>query len=361
MKRVMVAAVLIAACAVAGCEAETGTSDGSAGEESVGEPTTRAESADAAEAPADGAEAPTDEGESGAAVKPRQKDQSAPNRPAGTPAPAAKAGTAAAALSQLAVKGRAPKTGYDRDQFGSAWTDDVTVQGGHNGCDTRNDTLRRDLSGITLKPGSNGCTVLTGALQDPYSGSRVSFVRGPQSARVQIDHVVALSSAWQTGAQQISSDQRRNLANDPLNLLSARGDLNAQKSDGDAATWLPPKKSIRCAYVARQIAVKTRYQLWVTPPERDAMRRILRSCPDQALPSGTGTPQPTETSAPSTTQPAPPPRTVAPRTTQPKANPGVTYYKNCDAVRAAGAAPIHAGEPGYARHLDRNGDGTGCE
>lgn len=198
-------------------------------------------------------------------------------------------GSAQRALSRLPVKGRAPKTGYERDEFGSAWTDDVSVNGGHNGCDTRNDVLRRDLRPFTLKPGTQGCTVATGTLRDTYSGSVIAFVRGPQSAKVQIDHVVALSNAWQTGAQQLSEQQRRNLANDPLNLVAARGDLNAQKGDGDAATWLPPSKSIRCSYVARQIAVKARYGLWVTPPERDAIKGILRTCPGQHLPNTAGT------------------------------------------------------------------------
>ena len=194
--------------------------------------------------------------------------------------------TAQAVLATLPVKGRAPKTGYSRAQFGQTWTDDVSVNGGHNGCDTRNDILRRDLIAATLKAGSHGCTVTAGTLRDPYSGKVMNFVRGQAtSSRVQIDHVVALSNAWQTGAQALSPTERQNLAEDPLELLAVTGSLNDAKGDGDAASWLPPNKAFRCDYVARQVAVKSRYRLWVTPAERDQMASVLSSCPGQLIPT----------------------------------------------------------------------------
>jgi hypothetical protein len=192
---------------------------------------------------------------------------------------------AVAVLATLAVKGRAPKTGYDRDQFGPAWTDDNDDRLGHNGCDTRNDILRRDLARVEVKPGSHGCAVLFGTLVDPYTGRSVHFARGvATSGLVQIDHVVALSDAWQTGAQLIPRRNRVDLANDPLNLIAVEGSVNAAKGDGDAATWLPPARAFRCAYVARQVAVKARYRLWVTPAERAAIERVLAGCPGQSLP-----------------------------------------------------------------------------
>lgn len=101
---------------------------------------------------------------------------------------------------------------------------------------------------------------------------------------MQIDHIVSLSDGWQKGAQQLSYKQRNNFANDPLNLLAVDGPANMQKGDGDTATWLPPNKIYRCAFVARQIAVKSKYNLWVTRAEKDAMSRILNRCPDQVLP-----------------------------------------------------------------------------
>jgi hypothetical protein len=202
----------------------------------------------------------------------------AAGRPGGTSAgPAFDPAQAAAALSQLEtipVKGRAPKTGYSREEFGPAWAD---VD--RNGCDTRNDILARDLEEETFKPGTRDCVVAAGTLADRYTGTTLSFVRGQDtSSAVQIDHLVPLSDAWQKGAQQLSTDQRKQFANDPLNLMAADGPTNGAKGDKDAATWLPPNKTFRCEYVARQAAVKAKYQLWVTQAERDAMAGILASC-----------------------------------------------------------------------------------
>ena len=172
------------------------------------------------------------------------------------------------------MKGRAPKTGYSRDEFGPAWAD---VD--RNGCDTRNDILARDLTNEAFKPGTNNCVVTAGTLADKYTGTTINFVRGQDtSSEVQIDHIVPLSDAWQKGAQQLSAEQRKELANDPLNLMAADGPTNSAKGDKDAATWLPPNKAFRCGYVARQTAVKARYSLWVTSAEHDAMAGILEGC-----------------------------------------------------------------------------------
>lgn len=251
------------------------------------------------------------------------------------------------ALAGVAVKGRAPKTGYSRDQFGQSWRDLD-----RNGCDQRNDVLRRDLRKFTLKAGTHGCLVLTGTLTSPYTGTVIHFVRGPRTSQeVQIDHVVALSDAWQKGAQRWSAAKRELFANDFLELRAVDGHSNGSKSDSDAASWLPPHKKYRCEFVARQIAVKKKYGLWVTPAEHDVMARILKTCPGQKLPRfhpiklGGGT----ERSGPAIAKPAAPVGGAA------------TSYRNCDAVRAAGRAPIRTGDPGYSRNLDRDGDGVGCE
>lgn len=184
-----------------------------------------------------------------------------------------------AQLAALEVKGRAPKTGYDRDLFGQRWSDDVPVALGHNGCDTRNDILRRDLVDVAIKPNTNDCVALAGTLHDPFTGTVIPFQRGSAtSSAVQIDHVVAMSDAWQKGAQGLDDEARRAFANDPLNLLAVDGPSNQRKGDGDAATWLPPNSAFRCQYVARQITVKHRYGLWVTPAEREALDRWLGTC-----------------------------------------------------------------------------------
>jgi hypothetical protein len=188
--------------------------------------------------------------------------------------------TALEMLATIAVKGKAPRTGYDRtEKFGSAWID---VDG--NGCDTRNDILTRDLTQVVF---GDNCRVLSGTIDDPYTGEIISFVRGnTTSTLVQIDHVVALSNAWQTGAQQLSEESRIAFANDPLNLLAVDGSANSQKGDGDTATWLPQNTTFRCEYVARQVSVKASYNLWVTTAEHDAMVRVLSRCPQQATPVG---------------------------------------------------------------------------
>ena len=199
--------------------------------------------------------------------------------PATDPAATGPVADAFAKLNGLPVKGRAPKTGYERALFGDSWTDDVTVADGRNGCDTRNDILRRDLFDIVLKPGSNGCAVLSGILNDPYTATTVEFQRGPAtSALVQVDHIVALSDAWQKGAQQWDEWTRRNFANDPRNLQATLGWVNQEKGDGDAATWLPPNVAYRCTFVMRIIDVKAAYGVWVTQAERDALTRVLSTC-----------------------------------------------------------------------------------
>lgn len=299
------------------------------------------------------------------------------NAPNAQPAYATKA---TELLATLPIKGRAPKTGYDRAQFGQAWAD---VD--RNGCDTRNDILKRDLTGITYT-NSVPCKVQTGTLADPYTGKTISFVRGSgTSTAVQIDHVVALSDAWQKGAQQLTSEQRTAFANDPLNLQATDGPTNQQKGDGDAATWLPPNKAFRCEYVARQISVKATYGLWVTQAEHDAMARILGDCSGQLAPTNQQAPAPAPAvaePAPAPAPVAPAPAPVAPAPAAPVAPapvapapvapapvapapiapaPAAAYYANCTAARAAGAAPLYAGQAGYRPALDRDSDGIACE
>lgn len=180
--------------------------------------------------------------------------------------------TAEHRLSNLATKSAASMSGYSREKFGPAWFD-VDL----NGCSTRNDILARDLQQVTFKSGSN-CTVATGVLKDPYTATTVNFVQGPMSSKVQIDHVVALAAAWRTGAKQWTSDERLFYANDSLVLLAVDGPTNSAKGDEDAAGWLPPNAGYHCRYVARQIAIKTKYRLWVTQPELMAMTGVLDDC-----------------------------------------------------------------------------------
>jgi Protein of unknown function (DUF1524)/Excalibur calcium-binding domain len=275
--------------------------------------------------------------------------------PAATPArrqPLAQTGTALAALEALPVKGRAPKTGYSRDQFGDGWASVA-------GCDTRDRILARDLTQKMYVAGDD-CRIQSGVLRDPYTAQTIMYVRGGAS-EVDVDHVVALGDAWQKGAQQWSQARREVFANDPLELLAVSSTANRAKGDGDAATWLPSNKRFRCDYVARQIAVKQRYGLWVTPAEHDAMARVLSRCPGQQLPKSSLQP-PSVVS----TQPAIPVRQSQARTSTAPANTNSgqgRVFANCAAVRAAGLAPLRAGTPDYRANerLDRDKDGLACE
>ncbi|RMB62412.1 DUF1524 domain-containing protein [Tessaracoccus antarcticus] len=270
-------------------------------------------------------------------------------------------GSAMAALSGLEIKGRAPRTGYSRDRFGAAWAD---VD--RNGCDTRNDILRRDLMDARTRPGSNGCAVARGTLADPYTGTTIAFIRGSATSQdIHVDHVVALSDAWQKGAQQWDQATLTHFANDPLNLLAVAGTANMQKGDGDAATWLPPNKSYRCDYVARQVAVKARYGLWVTGAEYAAIEDILQRCPGKDLVTSAEPPRTDDSidavAAPEGTAPSTPASTTvsSPAATGTPAED--VYYENCAAAREAGAAPLLRGEPGYRSAMDGDDDGIACE
>lgn len=189
----------------------------------------------------------------------------------------ATSGTALAALGELPVKEAESGDTYERSEFSSGWAS-------WRDCNVRQKILNRDLDNIQL--GENGCTVISGTLNDPYSGRTIELTtKSAVSSKVQIDHVVALSDAWQTGAQHLSKEERKALANDDLELIAVSSSANQDKSDGDAGEWLPENKAFHCQYIARQIAVKRKYHLWVTTAEKDAMVNVLTSCPNEPLPS----------------------------------------------------------------------------
>ncbi|WP_329181922.1 HNH endonuclease family protein [Streptomyces sp. NBC_01477] len=195
-------------------------------------------------------------------------------------------GSAASELAELKVKPDGSISSYDRvKDFGEAWTDQQGAPGGHNHCETRDDILRRDLISVKL---DGKCEVESGRLHDPYTGKTIDFTRGRgTSLTVQIDHVVSLGNAWQTGASALPQATREELANDPLNLIAADGPANEGKGDDDASKWLPKSDGFRCTYVARQIAVKAKYRLWVSTAEKAAISKVLGGCHGQALPTET--------------------------------------------------------------------------
>ena len=190
---------------------------------------------------------------------------------------AANPGSALAKLAELPVKEKESGEDYERSLFSSSWAS-------WRDCNVRQKILNRDLTNITLA--DNDCTVTSGTLIDPYSGKTLELTtKSAVSSKVQIDHVVALSNAWQTGAKYLTKEERKALANDDLELIAVSSKDNQEKSDGDASEWLPENKSFQCSYVARQIAVKLKYRLWITPTEKSAMTEVLLTCPSEPLPA----------------------------------------------------------------------------
>ena len=164
-----------------------------------------------------------------------------------------------------------PPEKYNRvEQFGPAWKD---VD--HNGCDTRNDILARDLK--TISDRRNACVITAGQLADPYSGKWIDFSK-KEASKVQIDHVVALENAWQSGAYKLTQENREALANDPDNLLAVNGHDNMAKGSKSADQWMPPNSAYACTYASKQVQIKSRYALTVTTSEKQALADALATC-----------------------------------------------------------------------------------
>ena len=180
-------------------------------------------------------------------------------------------------LKDLPVRGWDRTSDFRRPQFGEAWSDDVNVEFGHNGCNTRDDILRRDLKDLVVRPFT--CFAQSGTLVDPYTGTTIAFVRGPSTSNaIEIDHVVSLADAWYKGARAWDPQRRLDFANDPRNLLAVSPKANFDKAFRDAAGWLPPNAAFRCDFVARQVEVKAAYGLWLSAKEKKAMTSVLSDC-----------------------------------------------------------------------------------
>ncbi|BBY96764.1 HNH endonuclease family protein [Mycolicibacterium fallax] len=173
--------------------------------------------------------------------------------------------------------------GYDyrRAAYGQAWTDENDAPGGHNGCDTRNDILNRDLVDKTYTA-IKRCpdAVATGVLHDPYTNATVDFTRGAKVGQaVQIDHIVPLAYAWDMGARDWPEGLRVRFANDPANLLAVQGQANQDKGDLPPGRWMPPNRAFWCQYAMQFIEVLRGYRLPVDQPSADALREAAATCP----------------------------------------------------------------------------------
>jgi hypothetical protein len=226
----------------------------------------------------------TDCGSSGSAEgrhhghRPRPHPAPAPtSSPVDVPATAARA---RAELDRLVVRPRPHGTeGYRRDAFGNDWVDTDD-----NGCNQRDDVLLRDaVPGTTRVQSQGDCDhdVLAGTWLDPYTGRTLRFTDLKdlrQAEAIQVDHVVPLAEAWVSGARRWSRARREVFANDLDELLAVDGPTNMSKGDGDPASWRP-RQGYQCSYARRWIAIKTRYDLAVDPPESSALAQMLDRCP----------------------------------------------------------------------------------
>lgn len=170
---------------------------------------------------------------------------------------------------------------YLRAAFGEAWDDENTAPGGHNGCDTRDDILNRDLTDKTLVV-TKRCpqAVGSGSLHDPYTNATIAFTRGNQiGAAVQIDHIVPLAYAWDMGARDWPDDMRKRFANDPANLLAVAGRANQDKGDLPPGEWMPPNTAFHCQYAIAFIAVIRGYHLVVEENSAQELSRATQTCP----------------------------------------------------------------------------------
>ncbi|WP_280232535.1 HNH endonuclease family protein [Nocardia cyriacigeorgica] len=176
--------------------------------------------------------------------------------------------------------------GYDRGcregegcVFGPAWSDDHEGTGGHDGCDTRNNVLARQLTEIDYRRGTRDCVVVSGVLADPYTGASVTFTKS-DAGNVPIDHVYPLAAAWDMGAAGWLPERRIRFANDiDFNLQATTRAANQAKGDSTPAEWLPPSRPGHCFYAAKYLAVAVRYDLPITVADQGVLQSIARTCP----------------------------------------------------------------------------------
>jgi Protein of unknown function (DUF1524) len=171
-------------------------------------------------------------------------------------------------LADLRVSAPGGDAGYARDRFGQRWADTD-----HNGCDTRNDILGRDLDDVTKR---GRCVVVGGRLDDPYTGRNMTFIKA-EAAQVQIDHIYPLALSWRMGAADWSEDRRTDFANDRDNLLAVWGRPNGQKGDSGPAEWRP-RRAYQCTYAIKFVDVAAEYDLSITGADHDALEVMLDRC-----------------------------------------------------------------------------------
>jgi hypothetical protein len=254
-------------------------------------------------------------------------------------------------LAVLSVDDRpSPQGDYRREEW-PHWAD---VDG--NGCDARQDALIAWSIVPATVNRAGTCKVVAGSWVSPYD-----LKASNNSGDFDVDHLVPLANAFDSGGWSWSTERRRAFANNPGELVVASASSNRSKGADTPDQWRPPNRDSWCAYADGWVKVKSSWGLTVTTAERDALGQMLDTCgiagpvwplggtaftaPEGPPPSGA------ETGAPVAPVVPPPGPSVG----------GDVYYANCTAARAAGAAPIYSGQPGYRTALDGDKDGVACE
>ena len=244
-------------------------------------------------------------------------------------------------LLGLLVTAPEDRSGYDRDLF-RHWID---ADG--DGCDTRREVLIDEA--VVAPTVGGGCSLTGGQWLSAYDGLILT-----DASQLQIDHVVALAEAWDSGASAWTPDRRMRFANDldvPWALIAVSGASNQSKSDHDPAEWLPPNPGDLCPFVSAWIAIKVRWQLSVDQLERDALTGLVGDCPGVQMPYEPIPPDapgaPTPLASATTCSPAYPTVCIPPP--PPDLNCGDIPYRRFTVLSP---------DP---HHFDGDHDGIGCE
>lgn len=258
-------------------------------------------------------------------------------------------------LLEVIVVANENEGGYDRDLFGYPGIEDGS------GCDTR-DRVLIDESRSLAQVDYPGCQVIAGDWLSLYDLAEFT-----DPAELEVDHVVALKEAWDSGAWEWSPETLVAFGNDttdPRTLRAVSTSTNRSKGEKDPSNWMPPEQAVWCQYLADWVAIKARWGLTMDPSEFGRINRLLREeCPDTLVEPFE--PAPIVLAYLADPDPDPDPDPDAPLVVAPVSrgsdSGGSVYYSNCAEARAAGVTPIYVGEAGYRAALDRDGDGVACE
>jgi hypothetical protein len=250
-------------------------------------------------------------------------------------------------LGRLAIAPESNSSTYKRTLF-KHWVDQDK-----DSCDTREEVLLQES--ISPAKRSAGCKITSGKWLSQYEKKTFTKPTG-----LDIDHMVPLKEAWESGAHSWTATQRQAFANDlgfKGSLIAVSASTNRSKGDKDPSKWLPANKSFVCTYVVTWIQVKYRWSLTIDADEHSAIVNTLGSCPVSKLfelPKQIIAPkQAPQSSSPIVTESSPvetPGTSLDPR------------FDSCSTAKSEGYGPyVRGDDPEYDWYRDGDGDGIVCE